>query len=97
MVAAVLVTISANNDDDPTPAVAPFTMEAVTVLLLLLKVISSLRALESFGFLVSMLISTAGAMVFFGVLLALMVLGFAVIFALLDTGYASRTGLKTIA
>jgi hypothetical protein len=72
--------------------VSPPAAAAVTCLLLLLKVVSSLRALEDFGFLVSMLLSTAAAMLPFGVMLALMVGGFSLIFALLGTGVDNFSG-----
>lgn len=57
--------------------------QAVTVFFLFLKLVSHLRALEAFGFLVSMLLSILWGIKEFVVLMALFVFAFAVIFHVL--------------
>jgi len=58
-------------------------LKSVTILLLLLKLIGTLRALEAFGFLVSMLVTTAWMMKDFVLLFVLFVSGFGFIFTVL--------------
>lgn len=81
MVGAVVLTVlgrtsvssesGSHSDFVGEPLSTPMTAEATTVLLMLLKVVASLRAMESFGFLVDMLLSTAAVMVPFGTILTL--------------------------
>ena len=58
-------------------------LQAVTIFLLLLKLIGTLRALEKFGFLVSMLVTTTWMMKDFVLLFSIFVGGFAFIFTVL--------------
>lgn len=57
---------------------------ALAIFLLLLKLVGSLRALPSFGFLISMLLSTVYMMKDFLLLMTLLIAGFAAIFRLLE-------------
>jgi hypothetical protein len=74
-----------NDGGAPSPSMA-----ACTVLLLMVKLITTLRALEPFGFLVSMMLTTVGLMANFMLLLSIFIAGFAVIFGLLNTGSVPR-------
>lgn len=70
-VTMVLVTLLAESDN---------RLVAITLLLLLLKIIGTFRSLEAFGFLVSMLLDTVAEIRTFAFLLALMLAGFSFIF-----------------
>ena len=61
------------------PADTPWA-SALTTLLLVLKLVGALRALEAFAFLISMLITTVYMMRYFALLLGMLIAGFAIVF-----------------